>query len=119
MALSELPYGRGDIILVSNDPKPDDTNEQKGTRPWLIVSQKEVNEHSPFAWGIPFTRTVRSYYTLAFDWTHEGPATKTMGTLLCDQIAALDVRKRKCRLLEHTEVPSRVDDLIQAVLGYK
>lgn len=118
MKMSKMPYGRGDIILVSNDPKPENNHEQKGRRPWLVVSQKALNENGPFVWGIPFTSTNRNY-PLNFDWTHNGPQTTTKGTLLCDQIAALDVNQRESRLLEHTEIPEEVDLMIQAVLGYK
>lgn len=118
LAFNHEPLGRGDIILVSNDPKPSNNNEQKGTRPWLVVSRRVLNENGPFVWVVPFTSTKRDY-PVAFDWTNKGPATKTKGTLLCDQINSLDVRSRKCKFLEHTEVPERVDTLIQAILGYK
>ena len=49
----------------------------------------------------------------------KGPDTETYGTLLCDQLTALDVTHRRTKLIEHTEVPVEVDSLIQAVLGYK
>ena len=39
MAFSHEPYGRGDIIIVSNDPKPKNNYEQEGVRPWLVVSR--------------------------------------------------------------------------------
>lgn len=118
MAPTNNIYGRGDIILVSNDSKPKNNNEQKGMRPWLVVSRRLLKENGPFVWAIPFTTTVRQY-PLAFDWTNEGPNTTTKGTLLCDQIYSLDVEHRWSKLLEHTEVPLKVDNLIQAVLGYK
>lgn len=112
------PYGRGDIILVSNDPKPKNNREQKGLRPWLVISRRLLNENGPFVWAVPFTTTEREY-PLAYDWTNKGPNTETYGTLLCDQIAALDVRHRWTKLIEHTEVPNEVDLMIQAILGYK
>ncbi|WP_267202658.1 type II toxin-antitoxin system PemK/MazF family toxin [Limosilactobacillus kribbianus] len=118
MALSELPYGRGDIILVSNDSKPKNNNEQKGLRSWLVVSRKLLNENGPFVWAIPFTTTEREY-PLAYDWTKKGPNTKTYGTLLCDQLVTLDVTHRWTKLVEQTVVPTEVDLMIQAVLGYK
>ena len=118
MVISSRSYGRGDIILVSNDPKPKDNNEQKGMRPWLVVSRRLLNENGPFVWAIPFTTTKRQY-PLAFDWTNNCPDTTTKGTLLCDQIYSLDVNHRWGKLLEHTEVPIEVDNLIQAVFGYK
>lgn len=112
------PLGRGDIIMVSNDPKPGNNNEQKGPRPWIVVSRKILNENSPFVWAIPFTRTYRDY-PLAFNWSEEVPKTKTQGTLLCNQLTTLDVKHRQWELIEHAWVPEEVDLMIQAVLGYK
>lgn len=118
MVNTQKLLGRGDIILVSNDPKPSHNNEQKGTRPWLVVSSKALNENGPFVVAVPFTLTQRDY-PLAFNWTNNGPDTKTKGTLLCDQINSLDVRSREWKFLEHTEIPEQVDLLIQAIFGYK
>lgn len=110
--------GRGDIIMVSNDPKPGNNNEQKGPRPWIVISVGTLNEHTPFVWAIPFTRAYRNY-PLAYNWSEEGPETKTRGTLLCDQLTTLDVKHRNWEFIEHTYVPGKVDLMIQAVLGYK
>lgn len=112
------PYGRGDIILVSNDPKPKSNNEQKGLRPWLVVSRRLLNERSPFVWAVPFTTTEREY-PLACNWSQQDHNTQTYGTLLCDQLTTLDASHRWTKLLEHTEVPGEVDLIIQAILGYK
>ena len=110
--------GRGDIIFLSNDPKPDDVSEQKGDRPWLVVSEKLVNRTSPFVLAVPFTNTVREY-PLVYDWDKEQHGSKTQGTLLCNQITALDVRRRQWSYIEHVEIPVEVDNIIQAMLGYK
>lgn len=118
MVFNHEHYGRGDIIMVSNDPKPKNNNEQKGLRPWLVVSRKLLNERGPFVWAVPFTTTERKY-PLAYDWTKKGPNTETHGTLLCDQLVTLDVYHRWTKLVEHTEVPAEVDLMIQAILGYK
>lgn len=118
MALKHDPYGRGDIIIVSNDPKPKNNNEQKGARPWLVVSRTLLNGNGPFVWALPFTTSEREY-PLAYNWTEKGPNTETYGTLLCDQLTTLDVSHRWTKLIEHTEVPNEVDNLVQAVLGYK
>lgn len=109
---------RGDIILVSNDPKPYETNEQKGKRPWLVVSEGLLNEVSPFVWAVPFT-TAKREYPLAVDWESIYPNSVTKGTLLCDQLTTMDVWHRNYRLLEQVEVPEEVDYRIQAILGYK
>lgn len=118
MISTHKTYGRGDIILASDDPKPKNNNEQKGLRPWLVVSRKLLNEYGPFVWAIPFTTTEREY-PLAYNWIKKGPDTETYGTLLCDQLVALDVHHRWTKLVEHTEVPAEVDSMIQAILGYK
>lgn len=47
------------------------------------------------------------------------PSTEIHGTLLCDQLTALDVTHRWTKPIEHAEIPAEVDSLIQAVLGYK
>lgn len=109
---------RGDIILVSNDPKPNNNNEQKGKRPWLVVSEGLLNEVSPFVWVMPFTSTVRDY-PLALEWSVVCPTSKTTGTLLCDQLTTMDVLHREYKLLEKVEIPEEVDYRIQAILGYK
>lgn len=112
------PLERGDIILVSNDPKPYESNEQKGKRPWLIVSERLLNEVSPFVWAVPFTSSKREY-PLAIDWDSVYPSSVTKGTLLCDQLTTMDVLHRNYRLLEKVEIPEEVDYRIQAILGYK
>ena len=70
MALRHKPYGRGDIIVLSNDPKPKNNNEQKGPRPWLVVSRTLLNGNGPFVWALPFTTTEREY-PLAYNWTEK------------------------------------------------
>lgn len=118
VTLTHSPYGRGDIIIVSNDLKPKNNNEQKGLRPWLVVSRTLLNENGPFVWALPFTTSMREY-PLAYNWTENRPNTDTHGTLLCDQLTTLDVTHRWTKKIEHTEVPTEVDALIQAVFGYK
>mgnify|MGYP002510901444 CR=1 FL=1 len=109
---------KGDIILVSNDPKPNKTNEQKGRRPWLVVSEGLLNEVSPFVWVVPFTSTERDY-PLALNWSKVCSTSETTGTLLCDQLTTMDIRHRDYKLIERVEVPEEVDYRIQAILGYK
>lgn len=108
---------KGDIILLSNDPKSQNNWEQKGKRPWLVVSQPELNKNSPFVWAIPFTSTYRDY-PLAYRWDDQKLRTVTKGTLLCAQLCSLDVYHRDYKFLEHTSVPAEVDYMIKAVLGF-
>lgn len=116
--MTKTILGKGDIILVSNDPKPSNNREQKGKRPWLVISEPLVNASSPFVIAIPFTTSDRNY-PLVYNWSENATSSKTKGRLLCNQITALDVRHREWKFLEHVEVPIEVDDIIQAILGYK
>lgn len=118
MGQAQQILGRGDIILVSSSPKPYGNNEQKGKRPWLVVSQKLLNQTSPFVLAIPFTTTFRRY-PLVYNWSANHPNSVTKGVLLCNQLTALDVKNRDWVLLEQVEVPVEVDNIIQAILGYK
>ena len=109
---------KGDIILLSNSPKPDNNNEQKGTRPWLVMSLGALNQVSPFVWAVPFTTAPRKY-PLVIDWSQLHTSSKTTGTLLTDQLTCLDVQHRSYRFLEHVDVPSEVDDVVFSILGAK
>lgn len=110
--------GRGDIILISSSPKPHGNTEQSGKRPWLVISRKLLNRTSPFVLAIPFTTTIRKY-PLVYNWSEHYPNSVTKGVLLCNQLTALDVKNREWTLLEHVTVPIEVDNIIQAILGYK
>lgn len=103
----------GDIIFLSNDPKPKNNNEQKGGRPWLVLSIEGFNQVTPFVWAVPFTTSERDY-PLAYKWNTNS---KTSGTLLCDQLTTLDVKHRYYKFIEHVEVPIEVTDKIRAVLN--
>ena len=62
MAASNLR--RGDIIMLENAPKPEKNHEQKGYRPWLVVSDPFLKKFTPFAWVIPFTSEDKSFPTV-------------------------------------------------------
>ena len=109
------PLGRGDIIFASNEPKPLLNNEQKGVRPWLVVSVKTLNKMTSFVWAVPFTSKGKGH-PLEVEWTEN---TKTQGFVLCDQLTTLDVRHRKYSFVEHADIPTEVMEKIQAVLGFK
>lgn len=109
---------KGDIILVSNSPKLVNNNEQKGTRPWLVMSLGALNQVSPFVWAVPFTTSKRTY-PLVVDWNKLNTKSKTRGILLTDQLTCLDIQHRPYRLLEHVEVPLEVDNIVLSILGAK
>lgn len=116
--MTKKVLGRGDIISISSSPKPSGNSEQRGRRPWLVVSEQLVNRTSPFVIAIPFTTTVRNY-PLVYSWDKQQHNSKTGGTLLCNQLTALDVNSGDWSFVEKVEVPVEVDTIIQAMFGYK
>lgn len=112
-----MSYGKGDIIICNNGPKPMSVKEQNGARPWLVVSDKGLNKYTPFVWAIPFTTTQRDY-PLTLIWDKDVRETKTYGTLLVNQMTTLDVQHRWTKLVEHVDnIPSKVYEYINAILG--
>ena len=108
---------KGDIIIYNNGPKPLGVKEQDEARPWLVVSEPELNKHTPFVWAIPFTKTVRKY-PLTLIWDKDKAQTKTYGTLLVNQMTTIDVQNRWTKVKEHTDyIPGEVYDFINAILG--
>lgn len=115
MALSYLE--KGDIIMLDNAPKPENNHEQKGYRPWLVVSDPFLRKFTPFAWVIPFTSEEKSFPTVV-RWSPKQIGTITKGTLLVEQMTSLDLEHRHYRLVDHTDhIPVEVYDHIKAILG--
>ena len=101
------------ILSTALLQQPKNNNEQKGGRPWLVLSIEGFNQVTPFVWAVPFTTSERDY-PLAYKWNTNS---KTSGTLLCDQLTTLDVKHRYYKFIEHVEVPIEVTDKIRAVLN--
>lgn len=91
---------QGDIVLVNFDPSIG--QEQKGFRPALVLSRKEVNSLSnriivaAICQGASFSRDQGLTVSLI------GAGTQTQGVVICDQIRAIDSVQRSAKFLEHT-----------------
>lgn len=115
MALSKLR--QGDIIMLDNAPKPKHNHEQKGYRPWLVVSDPFLTVVSPFAWVIPFTSEEKNFPT-AVKWNGKEEGTVTKGTLLVEQLTSLDLKNRKYKIVDHTDrIPKQVFQNIVNILA--
>lgn len=115
MALSELK--QGDIIMLDNAPKPAHNHEQKGYRPWLVVSDPFLSVVTPFTWVIPFTSEEKNFPT-AIKWDSVKTGTKTKGTLLVEQMTSLDLKNREYKIVDHADtIPYEVFQNIKNILA--
>lgn len=107
---------RGDIIKVENLRHGEQqTHDQQGYRPWLVVSDEGLQDTSPFVIAIPFTSRKGSYQ-IEIDWDKLGLRTKTTGTLLCSQVKSMDVANRSWTRVEHVEVPKLVSQRLRDLM---
>ncbi len=86
---------QGDIILVSFNPTSG--HEQKGSRPAIVVSASEYNMRSGMILVCPITSKAKGY---AFEIPIN--TKKIKGSILVDQIRAMDWFARKLVFLEKT-----------------
>ena len=100
------PPRRDEVWLVSLDPTRG--TEIKKTRPCLIVSPDEMNEHLQTAIVAPMTTTLRHYPTRVA-LTFRGKS----GQVALDQLRAVD-HERLVRKLG--TIPSKTAGLVSAVL---
>jgi mRNA interferase MazF len=116
-AMASSQITKGDIIMLDNAPKPEHNHEQKGYRPWLVVSDPFLTVATPFAWVIPFTSEDKSFPT-AIKWDGKEEGTVTKGTLLVEQMTSLDLQNRKYKIVDHTDhIPKQVFRNIINILG--
>src|SRR6185312_12094279 len=59
MDMAAITYSRFDVWLVSLDPTKD--NEIKKTRPCVIISPKEINDHMNTVIIAPLTSTIKNF----------------------------------------------------------
>ncbi|MBB1069710.1 type II toxin-antitoxin system PemK/MazF family toxin [Limosilactobacillus sp. RRLNB_1_1] len=115
MVLSGLR--QGDIIMLDNAPKPEHNHEQKGYRPWLVVSDPFLTVVTPFAWVIPFTSEEKIFPTVV-KWDGKKEGTITKGTLLVEQMTSLDLENRQYKIVDHVDhIPQQVFRNIVSILG--
>ena len=84
---------RGDIAWMILDPRVG--HEQSGRRPVIVLSHKDMAEHTRLAVIMPITSKVIG---LPFEIVLSG--TKTEGAILPFQIRAVDYTTRKATLIE-------------------
>ena len=98
-------FDRGDIVNVPLDPTVG--QEQRGTRPALVLTTKEFNRLgdvlvAPITQGGDFARYAGFAVTLS------GTGCKTQGVALVNKIRMLDLAARKARKVERA--PQEVID---------
>ena len=74
--------------------------EQKGTRPALVLSPKEVNRVVGHFICVPISQGANLNRTLGFTVSLIGTGLKTQGVVISDQIKAVDPVERNARFIE-------------------
>lgn len=92
---------RGDIYLVSLDPT--EGREQRGSRPFLVVSPTEFNEVTKLPVVLPITNGGEFARRLGFAVMLTG--IKTTGVVRCDQPRVIDLSARHARLVDTLSEP--------------
>lgn len=91
-------FDRGDIVWI--DFEPSVGTEQKGTRPALVLSPKEVNRMVGHFICVPISQGANLNRTLGFTVSLIGAGLKTQGVVISDQIKAVDPVERNARFIE-------------------
>jgi mRNA interferase MazF/mRNA interferase ChpB len=84
---------KGDIVTLNFDPSAG--NEILKTRPALVISRREFNQHTNFAIVAPITSTKRG---MALEVVLND--TVTQGVVLVHQLRSLDVASRGVKFIE-------------------
>ena len=103
-------FDRGDIVWI--DFEPSVGTEQKGTRPALVLSPKEVNRMVGHFICVPISQGANLNRTLGFTVSLIGTGLKTQGVVISDQIKAVDPVERNARFIE-----TAPQYIIEEVLG--
>ena len=103
----------GDVWLVSLDPTAGE--EQRGTRPVVIVSPQPFNELTGAPVALPITTGGSFARRRGFAVSLADAGTRTAGVIRCDQPRALDLAARHGRRLE--TVPEPIMDEVLARLA--
>lgn len=112
-----MAFGKGDIIICNGNLKSMPIQDQSKACPWLVVSERTLNTHTPIIWTIPFAAEKKEY-PLTFIWDRKAQGTKTDGTLLVTQLTALNLQGCRAKLIEHVDsIPKKVYEYIDAILG--
>lgn len=93
---------RGDIYLVCLDTTSG--NEQRGTRPVLVITPQAFNRLTGAPVVLPITSGGNFARTAGFAVSLMGCGTRTTGVVRCDQPRVLDLKSRGAGKLE--QVPA-------------
>lgn len=97
---------QGDIVLVDFDPTKG--REQAGYRPAVVISQRAYNLKRNMVFICPITNSSKPLrFRVLLD-----DRTATQGDVLCEQVRAIDLLARKCKIVE--QIPK---DLLEQVLA--
>jgi len=103
--------GRGEIWHVNLNPVAG--KEQKGSRPVLVVSDKEFNR-SGLVLICPVTQGGNQARFAGFAVSLMNTGTETQGVVMCNQPRTIDYAARAARFVE--DVPDHVADEVLARL---
>lgn len=103
----------GDVVIVDFNPQAG--HEQAGKRPALVLSPKNFNKVTGFAWLCPITNQAKGY---PFEVMVEG-SNKTTGVILTDQMKSLDWSARNLHKVDivNSDCLSNVKSLIATILS--
>lgn len=87
---------QGDIVIVDFDPSLG--SEQKGKRPWVVLSNDIYHEKTNgFVIVVPITSDLAIKYPLHVELDSR---TKTYGQIMCEQVKSMDTKVRNIKTVE-------------------
>jgi mRNA interferase MazF len=103
----------GDVVIVDFNPQAG--HEQAGKRPALVLSPKNFNKITGFAWLCPITNQAKGY---PFEVVVEG-SKKTTGVILTDQMKSLDWSARNLHKVDTVSPAclSNVKSIVATILS--
>ena len=103
----------GDVVIVDFNPQAG--HEQAGKRPALVLSPKNFNKITGFAWLCPITNQAKGY---PFEVKVEGTK-KTTGVILADQMKSLDWSARNLHKVDtiNSDCLSNVKSIVATILS--
>jgi mRNA interferase MazF len=103
---------QGDIIKINLDPKMG--HEQMGYRPYICLSHHLVSDYAHVAIFAPISNTARRYPLYV-----PLKETNTQGTILLDQLVAIDYNARRFTYIESVGADFLQELLDMAVLVFQ
>jgi mRNA interferase MazF len=103
----------GDVVIVDFNPQAG--HEQAGKRPALVLSPKNFNKITGFAWLCPITNQAKGY---PFEVTIEA-IKNTTGVILTDQLKSLDWSARNLHKVDtiNSDCLSNVKSIVATILS--